>query len=427
MSKIAVIGTGYVGLTTGACFAHLGHTVVCADVDAAKLERLRRAELPILEEGLEDLVVAGVGSGRLRFVLGAAAALSGAEFVFLCLPTPQGGDGAADLSYVLSASAEIGELVEPGAVVVTKSTVPVGTAARVAAALGRDDVAVASNPEFLREGTAVADFLHPDRIVVGSDTAGAAARVAELYAGLPGERVLTGAASSETIKYAANSFLATKVAFANSIAHLCEHVGADAGEVLHGMGLDDRIGARFLTPGPGYGGSCFGKDTRALVAIGREAGVELPIVSATITSNEDQMLRMADKAERLVGRPVGGMRIAVWGLTFKAGTDDLRDSPALRIIDVLRSRSAHVAAYDPAIGGRSVDRRLDGIELCADAYSACRGASLLIVATEWAEFADADLVKVAECLSHPRVLDTRNLLDVGSAAAAGLHLVGVGR
>jgi UDPglucose 6-dehydrogenase len=427
MSKIAVIGTGYVGLTTGACLAHLGHHVVCADVDAAKLERLGRGELPILEEGLEELVVEGLGSGRLRFVLGAAAAVPGAEFVFLCLPTPQGGDGAADLSYVLAAVGEVAGLLEPGAVVVTKSTVPVGTAAKVAAALGRADVAVASNPEFLREGTAVADFLVPDRVVVGSDADGAAARVAGLYAGLPGEVVLTGAASAETIKYAANSFLATKIAYANSIAELCESVGADAAEVLPGIGLDDRIGPRFLTPGPGYGGSCFGKDTRALVAIGREAGVDLPIVSATIASNEAQMLRMANRAEALVGRPVGGMRIAVWGLTFKAGTDDLRESPALRIIEVLRSRMARVAAYDTAVGPTSDDRRLAGIELCGDPYTACRDASLLIVATEWPELAAADLGKVAECLARPRVLDTHNPLDPGAAPAAGLHLVGVGR
>ncbi len=364
MSKIAIIGTGYVGLTTGACFAHLGHEVICADIDSDKIERLNRGELPIFEQGLQPIVAESLRSGRLQFVLGAVNAARECEFAYLCVPTPQGEDGSADLSYLQRAAEEIKDALPANAVVVNKSTVPVGSTKVVERVLGRPDVAVVSNPEFLREGSAVNDFLKPDRIVIGSDNQNAAIRVASLYLGIAAPLIVTDPASAETIKYAANAFLASKISFINAVAAICEAVGADVNDVVLGIGSDKRIGSEFLRPGPGWGGSCFPKDTYAMVKIAEDAGYDFNLLRGVIVVNDEQLDRMVDKIERAVGGELSGATVAAWGLTFKANTDDLRDSPALAIIRRLIDRGVKVRAYDPTVEDRPVRRhraRLVGV------------------------------------------------------------------
>jgi UDPglucose 6-dehydrogenase len=414
-------------LTTAACFSHLGHDVICADVDVERVQRLARAAteegvLPIVEEGLEQFVRDGLRHGRLRFAVGAAAAVVGAEFVYLCVPTPQGDDGSADLSYVESAAAEIGPLLDSESIVVNKSTVPVGSTRIVQRALRRPDVYVVSNPEFLREGSAVHDFLHPGRIVIGADDQAAAIRVASLYLGVAAPLVVTDPRSAEIIKYASNAFLATKVSFVNAVAAICESVGADVNDVVLGMGYDDRIGREFLRPGPGWGGSCLPKDTRALLRIADDAGYRFDLLQATIDVNEQQLDRMVDKLAEAVGTPLDGVTVAVWGLTFKARTDDLRDSPALAVIQRLVARGATVQAYDP-----TVRQPLDGIDVRDDPYAACEGAAVLAVLTEWDELRWLDFDKVASVMASPRVVDTRNLLDRASLVRSGFTYRGVGR
>ncbi|MGB3056043.1 MAG: UDP-glucose/GDP-mannose dehydrogenase family protein [Acidimicrobiales bacterium] len=428
-SNVAVIGTGYVGLTTGACLAHLGHRVVCADVVPAKVEALSKGEVPILEAGLDELVHEGLHSGLLSFVLGAAPAVAEAEFIYLCVPTPQGEDGSADLSYIQAAAAEIGPHLRPESVVINKSTVPVGSTRVVEQALGRSDVAVVSNPEFLREGSAVHDFLHPDRVVIGADDQSAAIRVAGLYLGLPAPLQVTDPASAETIKYASNAFLATKISFVNAIAAVCEAVGADVNDVVLGMGYDKRIGDAFLRPGPGWGGSCFPKDSRALVRIAEDAGYDFDLLKGVITVNEEQFERVADKVERMVGGSLSGVTVAVWGLTFKARTDDLRDSPSLQVVRRLLERGATVQAFDPAVevAQGETDQRLAGISLAADAYGAVEAAAALVVLTEWDDFRWVDFDKVLGAMVSPRVVDARNLLDRGALQRRGFDYEGIGR
>ncbi len=425
MSRITVVGAGYVGLTTAACFASVGHDVTCADVVPEKVDVLSRGEVPIFEAGLADLVRDGLRRHRLRFVLGAAAAVPGAEFVYLCVPTPQGPDGSADLSYIRDAAAQIGPVLEPGSVVVNKSTVPVGSAQIVEEVLRRDDVRVVSNPEFLREGSAVHDFLNPDRIVIGCDDPATAARVASLFEGIPAPVIVTDPASAETIKYASNAFLAAKVSFANAVANVCEAVGADVRDVLLGMGTDKRIGFEFLRPGPGYGGSCFPKDTSALIRIAADAGYDFGLLRGVVAVNEEQFDRVAAKAVRMADGSVEGKLVAVWGLAFKAQTDDLRSSPALEVVGRLTSHGARVRAFDPAV---PTDTDLGpGVEVCADPYAACDGASLLVVLTEWDEFRRLDLGKVAQLLRTPAVLDARNLLDPAALRRRGFVYEGIGR
>ncbi len=428
-SNVAIIGTGYVGLTTGACLAHLGHDVVCADVVPEKVESLSRGEVPILEAGLDELVHEGLHSGQLRFVLGAGEAVKEAEFVYLCVPTPQGEDGSADLSYIQAAAAEVGPLLKPDAVVINKSTVPVGSTRVVERALGRSDVAVVSNPEFLREGTAVHDFLHPDRVVIGADDQSAAIRVAGLYLGLPAPLQVTDPASAETIKYASNAFLATKISFVNAIAAVCEAVGADVNDVVLGMGYDKRIGDAFLKPGPGWGGSCFPKDSHALVRIAEDAGYDFDLLKGVISVNEEQFERVADKVQRAVGGTLSDVTIAVWGLTFKARTDDLRDSPSLNVIRRLRERGALVKAFDPAVPAAKAadDPRLVGIDVNDDPYAATDGAEALVVLTEWDEFRWMDFDKVHSSMASPRVVDARNLLDRSGLVRRGFTYEGLGR
>ncbi|HET6952406.1 MAG TPA: UDP-glucose/GDP-mannose dehydrogenase family protein [Acidimicrobiales bacterium] len=422
MAQIAVIGAGYVGLTTAACFSHLGHDVVCADIDERRVARLGRGEVPIVEAGLDAMVREGLEGGRLRFVAANADAARAAEFAYLCVPTPQGDDGSADLSYIEAAAREIGPALPSQAVVVNKSTVPVGSTRVVERVLGRDDVMVVSNPEFLREGTACHDFLNPDRIVIGSDDQSAAVRVASLYIGVTAPIIVTDTASAETIKYASNAFLATKISFVNAIAAVCEAVGADVKDVVLGMGYDKRIGHEFLKPGPGWGGSCFPKDSRALVHIAESAGYSFDLLSGVITVNEDQFHRVVDKVRTSVGGSLDGTRVAVWGLTFKARTDDTRDSPALRIVSLLSEQGADVRAYDPA-----VKAPVAGIDPANDPYSVCDGAEVLVVLTEWDEFRWLDFDKVAGLMAAPRVVDARNLLDRPALERRGFGYVGIGR
>ena len=422
MSRIAVIGTGYVGLTTGACFAHIGHDVICADIDADKIDRLNAGEIPILEPGLDDLVREGVAEGRLTFVLGAAAAAADCEFAYLCVPTPQGDDGAADLSYIEAAAAEIATVLPADAIVVNKSTVPVGSTHVVENALQRPDVKVVSNPEFLREGSAVHDFLNPDRVVIGTEERGTAARVASLFLGLTAPVIVTDPASAETIKYAANSFLATKLSFVNAMAAVCEAVGADINDVVLGMGTDPRIGDQFLKPGPGWGGSCFPKDTHALVHIAESAGYDFGLLKGVITANVEQFELVVDKVEAMVGGSLDGVRVAAWGLTFKANTDDLRESPALAVIKRLTERGAEVVAFDPAI-----HKSVNGIRVVDSAYTASEDAEVVVVLTEWDEFKWLDLQKVADLMATPRVYDTRNIIDAPAAAKLGFDIKALGR
>ncbi len=426
MSRIAIVGTGYVGLTTGAYLAHLGHDVICADVVDTKVEQLKRGELPIFEAGLPELVREGLDSGRLSFVLGATHAVDAAEFVFLCVQTPQGDDGSADLRYIREAAAEIGPLLPAECIVINKSTVPVGSTRVVEQSLERDDVFVVSNPEFLREGSAVHDCLHPDRIVIGSDDQAAAMRVAALFEGLKAPLVITDPASAETIKYASNAFLATKISYVNALANVCEAVGADVREVVLGMGYDKRIGFEFLKPGPGWGGSCFPKDTRAMVHIADDAGYDFTLLRGVISVNEEQHERMVSKVERMVGGSLQDKVVAAWGLTFKARTDDLRDSPALEVIRRLRERGAIVRAYDPAtLNGEHPS--LEGIDVSVDPYPICEGADVLVVLTEWDEFRWLDFAKVAGLMKTPRIVDTRNLLESAAIRRRGFLYDGVGR
>ncbi len=444
---VAVIGVGYVGLPTAATLAHLGHRVTCGDADPTKVAMLQRGEVPIVEDHLTELVGEGLASGNLRFVLGATEAVRGAEFVFLCVPTPQGDDGSADLSFVEAVAAEIGPHLRPGTVIINKSTVPVGSTLVVERVLGRTDVQVVSNPEFLREGTAVPDSLHPERIVVGADDQSAAARVGELFAGTQAPLLITDAATAETIKYASNAFLATKLSFVNAVASLCEAVGADVRDVILGLGYDKRIGFEYLKPGPGWGGSCLPKDTRALVHIAEQAGYDFSFLKGAIATNDEQFERVVAKVRTAVGAPaeaspgdLGGTVIAIWGLAFKAGTDDLRNSPAVEIAQRLARDGATVQAFDPTVSvpDGEVSTVVRGAEApetpgagtlraFGDAVSACQGASAVVVLTEWDQFRWLDFGAVREAMAQPSVVDARNLLDPAQVRRFGFTYTGIGR
>ena len=428
---IGVVGVGYVGLTTGACLSHLGYTVVCGDVDEEKINRLRKGEISIVEQGLAEIVNEGITAGRLEFVVGATEVGERSDIVFLCVPTPEGRDGSADLSFIEAASAEIGPVLCEGAIVVNKSTVPVGTTIVVDEVIQRANIKVVSNPEFLREGTAVNDFLHPDRVVVGADDRGAAEKVAALYSSIETDIIITDAASAETIKYAANGFLAMKISFVNSVAAMCEAVGADVVDVVEGIGSDRRIGREFLQPGPGWGGSCFPKDSHSLVHLAETHGYGFSMMHGVIAVNDEQRERMVRKVQRAAGtNDLNGMTISVLGLTFKAGTDDLRDSPSLAIIGRLRELGATVRAYDPTTTGRLSriqDSFLEGINVQQSVDEAMREGDVLVILTEWPEFRSLDFEQVKELLSGSAIVDTRNLLDPQSVRAAGLGYDGVGR
>jgi UDPglucose 6-dehydrogenase len=465
--RVGVVGAGYVGLTTAACLAHLGHDVVCGDVDLEKLAQLSRGDIPILENGLPELVAEGLTSGRLSFVLGAGAAATGQEFVILCVPTPQAADASADLSYVEGAVREIGPTLRRGAVVVAKSTMPPGSSRFVRRVLNATpgcapEIGVASNPEFLREGSAVHDFLNPDRIVIGCDEPDVAVRVSTLYKGIQAPLLVTDCASAEMIKYASNTFLATKISFVNAIANLCEALDADVRAVTLGMGYDHRIGFDFLGPGPGYGGSCLPKDTAALIRAAEDVGYDFSLLRGVTAVNEAQHTRIVNKIRAACGG-VDGRRVAVWGLTFKADTNDLRDSPALEIVRQLLVEGALVAAFDPAAGEQAAavlarseivipepevvmvgeggstvptiptERTalsampLDRFFVAPDPYEACRRAAVLAVLTEWDQFRELDFERVAGLMRNTAVVDARNILDPAALRRCGFAYQGVGR
>src|SRR5580765_5308869 len=428
--SISVVGAGYVGLTTAACLAHLGHEVVCADIDAERVARLRKGEVPILEDGLVALITEGLAAKRLSFVVGAAVAARGADVVFLCVQTPQGEDGSANLTFVESVAREIAPVLVPRAIVVNKSTVPVGSTRfvqRVLAEAGTTEhVTVASNPEFLREGQAVHDFLHPDRIVIGCEDPESAVRVSELYRGVHAPVLVTDSASAEMIKYASNAFLATKISFINAIANVCEAVDADVREVAIGMGYDARIGFQFLHPGPGFGGSCFPKDVAALQHTAREAGYDFRILDGVVDVNAGQHERIVEKVRAAAGRPLADAQIAVWGLTFKADTDDLRDSPALVIARSLLEAGATVRAYDPA-AGETANALIPALDVRPDPYEASAGADVVALLTEWEELRWLDFERVRTLMRRPAIVDARNLLDPAAMRRRGFEYSGVGR
>jgi UDPglucose 6-dehydrogenase len=425
MSNIAVIGTGYVGLSSGACFAHLGHVVTCVDVVQLKIDNLNKGILPIVETGLEELVAEGVGAGRLTFTIDVASAVKDADVVFLCVPTPEGADGSADLSYIQTAARTLSPLLRSGAIVVNKSTVPVGSTKVVERELKRPDVSVVSNPEFLREGSAIQDFLHPDRVVVGSDNQEAAIAVGALYEKVGAPVVVTDPASAETIKYAANAFLATKISYINAVAAICEGVGADINDVVLGLGYDKRIGHEFLRPGPGWGGSCFPKDTKAMVKIAQDAGYDFGLLKGVITVNDQQYGRIVDKIRAAAGGTLKGKKIASWGLTFKALTDDLRDSPAVEIVTRLLADGASVSVFDPTV--TVAPKGLDAITVSASPLEACAGADVIAVLTEWDDFRWVSPVEAADAVNVKQIVDARNLLDRSEWRRAGFEYQGIGR
>lgn len=424
-NTIAVVGTGYVGLTTGTCLAHLGHSVTCIDTNADKIARIEAGDMPIAEDRLAELVAEGRSSGRLRFTSDLSAGVRGREFVLLCVPTPQAPDGSADLSFITAAARAIAPDLAEGAVIINKSTVPVGSTRVVAEALGRPDVSVVSNPEFLREGHAVSDFLNPERVVVGADDESVAFRVASLHMRLSAPLLVTDPASAELIKYASNSFLALKLSYVNAIAAVAEAVDADIDDVVKGLGLDSRVGARFLQPGPGWGGSCLPKDTSALVRIAEDAGYDFTLLKDVISVNQTQFDRVVDKTIEVLEGPIAGHRVAVWGLTFKAHTDDLRDSPAVEIVRRFVADGAAVVAYDPEVSPGTAF--LDGVDVVADPVAACAGADVLVVLTEWPQFGRVDLDRVADALTRPRIVDTRNVVDRLALQRRGFAYRGIGR
>ena len=424
MTHIAVIGTGYVGLSTAVGLAELGHVVVGADIDVHKISTLQSGVSPLDESGITDALGRLLKSKTLSFSTDVLTSVADASIVFLCLPTPQGDDGNADLSYIENVARAIGSHLSSDAVVVNKSTVPVGTSVQVAKWLGREDVSVVSNPEFLRQGTALQDFLHPNRIVVGGDNAIAVEKVASLYSKIDAPVLRMNAASAEALKYAANSFLATKLTFINAIADICELVGADIFDVVGGLGMDPRIGDQFLNPGPGWGGSCFPKDTRALVKIAEEQGYDFALLRGVIQTNDEQYERIALKVVDVCGGSVTGKTIAAWGLTFKAHTDDLRDSPSIAILTLLHKMGATIRAYDAS--ARAVEQYA-WIERCSSALEACEGADALAVLTEWPEFAQVDPIAVASTLRSASVVDGRNVLNMEAWKSAGFEYRGVGR
>ena len=432
--RVAMIGTGYVGLVSGACFADFGHQVTCIDKDEEKIALLRAGGVPIYEPGLDQLVQRNVREGRLDFATDLTEAVRAADVVFIAVGTPsRRGDGHADLTYVHAAAREIGQVMDGFTVVVNKSTVPVGTGDSVEALIRQvrpdGDFAVVSNPEFLREGAAIDDFKRPDRVVVGTEDARARDVMRELYRPLflnETPIVFTARRTSELIKYAANAFLAMKITFINEIADLCEALGADVQEVSRGIGLDGRIGAKFLHAGPGYGGSCFPKDTLALVRTAQEADAPLQLVEATVRVNAARKKAMADKVIAACGGDVSGKTVAVLGLTFKPNTDDMREAPSLDIIPALQAAGARIQAYDPA-GIEEAEKLLKDVDYATGPYLALEGADALVIITEWNEFRALDMDRVKAALRSPVIIDLRNIYDPAEMAEAGIAYTSIGR
>jgi UDPglucose 6-dehydrogenase len=432
--KVAVIGTGYVGLVSGTCFSEFGHHVVCVDKDPNRIESLKRGEIPIYEPGLDALVSRNVAAGRLSFTMDLKPALQDVDAVFIAVGTPsRRGDGEADLTYVYAAAKEIATALEGPTVVVTKSTVPVGTGREVRRIVGetRPDlqIDVASNPEFLREGAAIEDFMRPDRVVCGVESEKARTVMQGLYRPLSLNEVpimFTSLETAELVKYAANTFLATKITFINEMADLCERVGVDVQDVARGIGLDRRIGGKFLHAGPGYGGSCFPKDTLALVAIAQRVSSPLGVVETVVASNDRRKLRMAEKVMAACGGSVAGKTIGILGLTFKPNTDDMRESPSLAIIPVLQRAGASVRAYDPE-GMKEAKKMLEGVEWRNEAYAVAEGADALVIVTEWNQFRALDLARLKKSMRDHVIVDLRNIYKPQEMQSAGFRYYSVGR
>ena len=432
--RVAMIGAGYVGLVSGACFADFGHTVVCVDNDADKVAALKRGAMPIFEPGLAELVAKNVRENRLSFTADLAGAVKAAEAVFIAVGTPtRGGDGHADLTYVFQAAQEIAAVLDGYKVIITKSTVPVGTGDEVERIIAERrpdaDFSVASNPEFLREGAAIADFKHPDRIVIGSDDARARAVIADIYRPLflnQAPIMYTGRRTAELIKYAANAFLATKITFINEIADLCEQTGANVQEVARGMGLDNRIGTKFLNAGPGYGGSCFPKDALALLKTAQDYGTPSRIVETVVSVNEQRKRAMARRVIAACGGSIRGLTVAVLGLTFKPNTDDMRDAPSIALITALRDAGAKIRAYDPE-GMQQARSVLEDIAYADSAYACIEAADALVIVTEWEQFRALDLDRVKALLRKPVVVDLRNVYRLEDMEKRGFTYVSIGR
>lgn len=425
-----MIGTGYVGLVTGACLADLGHTVLCVDRDSEKIEALSAGRVPIYEEGLEALVRKNLESGDLRFTTDVQETVSKSKFVFITVDTPPDEVGRADMTHVEQVARSIAGSINDYKVIINKSTVPIGSTKMVQRIIEESmeehcEYDVVSNPEFLREGNAVSDFLNPSRIVIGSDSQKAVILLTELYRGLDAPLLVTDPVSAEMIKYASNAFLATKVTYINAIANLCEAVGADVREVAIGMGYDERIGFEFLKPGPGFGGSCFPKDCRALLTISRDHGYDFDLLDGVLEVNREQHERMVTKVDRMAGG-LKGKKVGVLGLAFKANTDDVRESPAVKVTRMLLERGAQVTAFDP----RAMDnarRELSGAGFAESAYEVARGADILVLLTEWDEFKWLDYERVRELMARPLIVDARNCLDPGVLRKLGFTYEGIGR
>ncbi|MCJ7420318.1 UDP-glucose dehydrogenase family protein [Sphingomicrobium astaxanthinifaciens] len=433
--KIVVIGTGYVGLVSGACFADFGHHVTCVDKDPKKIEMLEAGQMPIWEPGLDSLVESNVKKGRLHFTTELAPSLAGAEAVFIAVGTPsRRGDGHADLSYVFAAVKELAGALDHPVVVVTKSTVPVGTGDEISKILKENGApegcTVASNPEFLREGAAIADFKHPDRILIGANDEKAREVLREIYRPLFLNRapmLFTSRRTAELTKYAANAFLATKISFINEMADLCEAVGADVQDVARGIGLDNRIGPKFLHAGPGYGGSCFPKDTLALLRTAEEAGVKNQIVSAVVKVNDDRKNAMADRVEQALGGSADGKTVAVLGLTFKPNTDDMRDAPSIPLVNMLANKGAKLRVFDPVGMEMAKPHMPEGLHWARDEHDAIAGADALVIVTEWDEFRALDLDAVAQAMNGKLLIDLRNIYSRAEAERAGFDYLPIGR
>ncbi len=431
--KIAVVGTGYVGLVSGTCFAETGNTVTCIDIDKTKVDKLSNGEITIYEPGLEKIFLRNLKEGRLKFTTNLAEGVADAKIVFLALPTPPGEDGSADLKYVLGVAKDLGNILTDYKVIVDKSTVPVGTADKVHAAIAANakvEFDVVSNPEFLREGVAVDDFMKPDRVVIGTSSERAKKLMGELYAPYVRQGnpvIFMDEKSAELTKYAANSFLATKISFMNEIAQLCEKLGADVDMVRKGIGSDDRIGKRFLFPGIGYGGSCFPKDVQALIKSSEEVEYNFQILKAVEEVNEAQKLHLMPKIKAYFNNDLAGKHFALWGLAFKPNTDDIREAPALYLIDALTAAGATVTAFDPE-GMPNVKKQIgDKIGYVENQYDALTNADALIIATEWAEFRTPDFDKIETSLKNKAIFDGRNLFEVAQVRGMGYHYESVGR
>jgi UDPglucose 6-dehydrogenase len=432
MKRICVMGTGYVGLVSGACLADFGNAVVCVDIDEARVDRLRGGEVPIYEPGLEELVGRNRDRGRLSFSADVAFAIKSSDIVFICVGTPSLPTGEVDMSYVHAAARSIGQYMEDYKIVVNKSTVPVGTGDEVGAIIHEvrpdADIDVVSNPEFLREGSAIDDFMHPDRVVIGASSRRAMEAIIDVYRPLYQRdvpMVLTDVQSAEMIKYASNAMLAAKISFINEIANICEAFGADVTAVARGMGLDQRIGPRNLYAGAGYGGSCFPKDVQGLAAVARKAGVDAPVVQSIDPSNVQQRRHMVDKLRDLIG-DFSGQTVCLLGLSFKPDTDDLREAPAMEMIEVLLKEGATVRAYDP-VAMEHARQTFPDLVCCDDPYAAAAGADVCVLMTEWNEFRNMDLPRVHTALASPRLLDCRNVYDPREMAQMGFDYVSVGR